>query len=324
MMNPQLQAEVVRRLKSGKSLDGLGLEKFNGRIDLRGLVLPEPTVRERRQTFFGTVATASGKTEFENVDFEGLDFSRAYLKDLLISNCRIHNCLLDHSNCQNIRVWGTEFHECSFRKADLSGSALGGTLGKQRNHFRAVDFSVADLRGASFAGGGAKFTECIFKDANLLKVGFEGSVFEDCQFAGKLREVQFYRLGFKAEGFPPNEMKRVDMSEAMLHFVEFRGLDVRDVRWPSDDQHIIVHNYRKALDYVLAQLKDRLDLSARKFVAVLNHRRKWAGANQLAGIFNKKDLVEIGGEAGAIEILDLLRESSNLEKSLLPFSDDPL
>lgn len=63
---------------------------------------------------------------------------------------------------------------------------------------------------------------------------FRGSAFTDCVFKGKLEDVTFERHTFGLEHLPPNSMRGVDFSEAEFHDVDFRGLDLAEVRWPSD------------------------------------------------------------------------------------------
>jgi hypothetical protein len=39
-----------------------------------------------------------------------------------------------------------------------------------------------------------------------------------------------------------------------------------DVRWPTDDNHICVENYRDAVERVLAVLRPRSDAASKRFV----------------------------------------------------------
>ena len=203
-------------------------------------------------------------------------------------------------------MWGTTISDSSFKSADLGRSAMGGIDGGKRNHFRQVEFSNADLR--QTAHKSADFTECSFSDTNLKKVDFQGSVFVDCVFEGDLNEVLFYRHAFRGEAFPPNEMKGVDFRRARFHFVEFRLLDMDDVKWPEDDHHVIVKDYQRVLDRLLDILNTRTDLVSRKMAAIFANKRKWAGPNQIEGVISKYDLLYIGGEEAVIEFLRLLAQ----------------
>lgn len=298
-MNADQQTEVLNRLKSAKSLEAMGLGTVDGRTDLRGLVIPDPLVIDKRQLKWFQAAKVSGQTWFTNLSLEGLDFSGSYLKGLFFSGCQVKDCVFDKSNCENSLIWETVFSECSFRKADLRGAGLGLVPKKKRNQFEGVDFTEADLRSTLYSPPGAEFHDCTFRKARLSKLDFGGSVFETCVFEGKLEDLQFYRTGFRAEGFPPNEMNNVDFSQAELRFVEFRGLNLTNVRWPNSEEHLLVNDYGAVLEYLLDNLKGRSDLASRKFIAVLGNDRKWMGAHQKQGIFNMRDLTEIGGEDGA-------------------------
>jgi hypothetical protein len=71
--------------------------------------------------------------------------------------------------------------------------------------------------------------------------------------------VLFYRDGL-GDPSPRNEMRGVDFSGAKLRVVEFRGLDLDDVRFPSDpDLNVIESYYVATLDRVLRQTKDKSD-----------------------------------------------------------------
>lgn len=305
-MNTDLQAEVLLRLKAGRTLDGIGLSFTDGRIDLRGVIVPDPVVVERHTTTLAKVDVVDTKTIFENVALERLNFSGAYLSGALFFGCRLHDCLFDGANLQSIACWGNMVSRCSFQSADLRHAGLGGVEKGKRNRFQEVNFSKADLRHATFGRGGAEFSDCVFRNTKLENIEFQGSVFERCIFQGELREVRFYRLGYKAEGFPPNEMRDVDFSQAKLRMVEFRELDLEHTQLPIGEGHIAITNYPEALDYLLGELKDKSDLLSRKLYALLENRRKWAGRKQKTGVLNKADLFEYVGEDAERLIAHLL------------------
>ncbi|MGP0059295.1 MAG: pentapeptide repeat-containing protein [Beijerinckiaceae bacterium] len=164
------------------------------------------------------------------------------------------------------------------------------------NLFNDVDFTSADLRKTVYVAAG--FTGCKFTNTKLDKVDFQSSNFTDCAFEGELREVIFCRKGFKGENFPENRMARIDLSRARLRWTEFRGLDLKDVYFPKDDEHIIVENFPEVLEKLLNFFKSMSDNGSKRLAAALKNRRKWLGTNQTVGIFNKADLVEIAGEEG--------------------------
>ncbi len=140
-----------------------------------------------------------------------------------------------------------------------------------------------------------------------------GSRFVRCRFSGELREVIFHRTAWDAEHLAPNEMTDVDFSQARLRFVEFRGLGLRSVRWPIDDVHVVVQNYRGVLDVALRSFESRGDRGSQGLAAYLEVYRKWAGPNQEVGIFNREDLREAGGVDAASEFLQLVDSAKQRE-----------
>lgn len=147
---------------------------------------------------------------------------------------------------------------------------------------------------------------CTFVASRLDKVDFQGTVFDHCTFAGELREVLFYHHAFRGEAFPPNEMRDVDFRNAKFRLVEFRGLDMRHVAWPNDEDHIILDNYKARLDEKVKLLESRSDTASRQLAAILKMKRKWAGANQQQGVLSKTELAEVAGEEKVAELFHRL------------------
>jgi uncharacterized protein YjbI with pentapeptide repeats len=307
-MDPKLATEVWRRLSAGQPLDGLGLGEHNGRLDLREINAPEPDVLRQYSTASTDVTEYGGYLAMRGVHLRRLDFSHAHLGCIRILDSTLENCLFERAGCQDWRMWGTRVVGGSFVGADLRRSSLGAVHNGARNAFRGVTFSEADLRQTSYVS--CDFVACRFAKAKLEKVDFQGAVFSDCSFEGELSEVLFYRQAFRGEKFPPNEMKGVDLRAATLRHVEFRGLDMTDVRWPEGDEYIIVHDYVAALTRVLGVLRTRTDLASKKLVVVLEMKRKWAGAGQESGVLNRQDLVEAAGAAAVEDLLTLFGQTN--------------
>lgn len=302
-MDKYKDIEVWGRLIQGKPLDGLGFATIDGRIDLRGLAAPDPSEVEKYRTATMIVKEQSGLIAIGGVHWKGIDFSNCRLNSLRFFDSIIENCSFDAGHCRDWRMWNTRIINTTFRGADLRDSALGAVENGKRNSFKRVDFTKADLRQTSH--GSADMVECIFVDTKLAKVDFHGTVFENCIFSGELNEVLFYRYNFRGEAYPPNEMKGVDFRHATLRYVEFRELDMNDVKWPEDSEHIILKNYKASLDKMLNALKLRSDVSSRRLTAILGMMRKWAGPNQAQGILSKAELVGAGGEELVAELLRL-------------------
>jgi len=300
-----MNASIWKRLVDGGSLDSLGLGVRNGRLDLRCLSAPEPTLGETTHTVIADIAKLEGQIRFEGVNLQSLDFSGSQLGHLRFCNCVIRNCIFDNCSCREWKLWGTTVDNSFFRETDLRGAVLGGVIAGRRNSFHKVDFTGADLRGTTYTA--AEFAGCMFKDTRLDKVDFQTSTFRDCVFEGELRDVIFYRRGFGGEEFPANEMVSVDFTHAQLRFVEFRNLDLDKVSFPEDADHLVLNNYPQCLDRAIQVLQGRSDLIARKLTAYLGVVRKWAGEHQRRGVLNKKDIVEIVGEAALADLLECIR-----------------
>ncbi len=158
MMDGDRANEVWERLSRGTSLIDLGLATVDGRIDLRGLVAPEPsTVGE----------FIVGKTKVKQLDkvvnvhgahWANLDVSDGALESLRFFDCRIENCRFDRACCRDWRMWGTTIANTSFVGADLREAALGGVQSGKRNAFVTVDFTRADLRRTAHMS--ADMTDC--------------------------------------------------------------------------------------------------------------------------------------------------------------------
>jgi uncharacterized protein YjbI with pentapeptide repeats len=306
MISESLNLEIWGRLIQDKPLDGLALGVKDGRIDLGGLELPEPSVVRRFQFKGVPMADIEPGAVLQGVKWRNLDFSDSTLNGLRLFGCEIANCRFGNCQLQDLRLWSTKTSDSSFRGANLRKAALGAVQDGRRNSFSNVDFTQTDLRQTAYTA--ASFDRCVFHHAKLEKIDFQTSTFSECQFEGELLRVLFYRRAFKGEAFPANEMIKVDFRRAKLRYVEFRGLSLERVLLPSDDDHVVIKNYPVALDRVIAALQQRSDLPSRKLVAYLGVLRKWAAPNQVQGVLNKEDLAEVAGMEGMNSVCELLRQ----------------
>jgi uncharacterized protein YjbI with pentapeptide repeats len=297
-------AAIWDRLLRGKSLEGLDLLKTDGRWDLSSLDAPPTKIVRRFFIGFTRIEEQSGFLQVRGLHWKDLSFSRCHLDSLRLFDTRIENCSFDQARCQGWRMWSSTFVNSTFRGADLRNASLGGVDRGKRPSFVNVDFSKADLRGSVHKA--ADMTKCTFAETKLDKVDFNGTIFEDCTFRGELNQVLFHRRAFKGEGFPPNEMKGVDFRRATFHYVEFRGLDMLDVVWPEDPDHMVLDEYPAALDRALAMLGGRSDNEAKALAAFLGVKRKWVGPGQQRGVLRRADLIEVAGPKLTAELIKTL------------------
>jgi uncharacterized protein YjbI with pentapeptide repeats len=300
-MDERLARRIWVRLVTAGSLDDLALPRTEeGRIDLRGLAAPQPTVVREIAMFGGvSVSQMSGQTILKDVKWHALDFSRSVLDSLVFVDGDIQGCSFEGARCRRWSVSGTTIIETSFRGADLRQTALSGLgVAGERNSFHRVDFTEADLRDTTHVSG--DFVDCDFSRADLSNVDFKGDVFVNCLFEGTLNEVMFYKHHVLHKTLPPNEMKNVDFRRAKFHDVAFRGLDLETVKWPENDEHIVVDDYPAVLDRFLSAVSARSDDRAKALRGFFRNHRRWVGANQKRGVISKHDLVNFGGP-GAVE-----------------------
>ncbi len=306
-MTSNQTSELWKRLSQGRSLDGLTPAMNNGRVDARGLSVAPPSRGKTVRTPIADVRELTGRTVIRNATWKSIDFLGSNLDSIRFFDCTIENCVFDKCKCKDWRMWGTTISDTSFDSADLRSAALGGVQNGKRNQFRKVNFSGADLRDTGYEA--AEFVACTFKNTKLDKVDFQTTVFKDCVFEGELCEVLFYRTGFRGEKYPPNEMKGVDFSRAKLRFVEFRGLDLEDVRLPVDDDHILLKPYRDILERLIQTFAGKTDKVSKALTGNFQFKLKWAGPRQVQGVVNKNDLLEVGGEEALQRVLEVLKPS---------------
>jgi phosphoglycerate dehydrogenase-like enzyme len=84
-------------------------------------------------------------------------------------------------------------------------------------------------------------------------------------------------------------MEDVDMSQAVLRWVAFYGVDLSRVRLPNDDQHLIVHNLPCVMERAVAELAADPAMSRKGglFEAARIEAREYG---QQTGVFNRQDL----------------------------------
>jgi uncharacterized protein YjbI with pentapeptide repeats len=303
MIGESTRKEAWQRLLGGQSLAELSLPRKNGRLDLSGLILPEPKVLEKWQMPLADVSRIEPNRLFRQVKWRDLEFSESKLNSLRFYESEITNCRFEHCQLRDLRLWATTIRDCSFLRADLRESGLGlatmeSPLRGKRNNFIGVDFSDADLRETVYVAD--SFERCLFRNTKLHKIRFGTSTFVDCRFEGELQQVQFwdsdlFSRNFPPDSFPPNEMVNVDFSHARLRDVEFGGLTLDRVRLPNDSDHIVIDDFAGLLDNLIAALALQGDQTAKMLIAYLSVYRKWTvpGAR---GVLNKRDLAEGGTE----------------------------
>lgn len=292
----QLARSVFGRLLSGRSPSGLPLEECDGRLDLRGITVPD-SVALQGMAEAGEIPSARVKNlRFQDIALEDLDFSGADLRGIRFFDAAVRNCRFDNARFDGLRVWRTSVRSSSFRGAALVGASIGAWQEGKGNEYVDVDFTGADF--SQIGCSAATFVNVDFSLAKLVKINFSASSFVRCTFAGSIREVVFWDLPPNSEKPTPNSMKDIDFTAAELHDVEFRGLRLDGVRLPTGNGHVIVRNYRHVLERGIERIK-----GVNAFGAVLAHELHWAHPQREVGIWHWDELGETDAEREAISAL---------------------
>lgn len=248
-------AKVVRALSRGRDLARIGVDRFDGRFDLRGLIVEIPGEVATKVEGDRSVTDASKLWEFKGTTLSDLDLRGAILPHFRFFTAQIENCLFDNADLRGWRLWGTDVMDSSLRGADLRDTSLGGWEKGRGNVYERADFSGSNLSGVWTHA--ARFVECEFSQAKLDKAEFWGCEFIRCTFAGTLREVIFHRRFMsKEQGEIPLEprLEDVDLSHTALRDCAIE-VPVRGGALPSSDTHLIIRNFYDRLREVEARLK---------------------------------------------------------------------
>jgi uncharacterized protein YjbI with pentapeptide repeats len=307
-------AAVLERLQRGLPLNDLGLDEHEGRLDLRGLALPEPRSVRHLVAGSSVVEEKAGYFEVREARWERLDLSHAALDSLRAAGLRASDCRFAAASMRGIRLWAAEIDACSFDGANLRDAGLGGwSPGRGGNRFARSSFRGADLRETDCPT--AAFEDCDFSGARLDKVEFGASRFERCRFAGPLREVIFARSDLVDTGNGlervdlGNELRDCDFRDAVLFWCDFRELDLRSVMLPSDPELIVVHHYGCVVERLLSQFEGDWSPAALALRGKLDHDRKWLHPDREVGLWHRAELRESGGDDVVAEAERALREA---------------
>jgi uncharacterized protein YjbI with pentapeptide repeats len=299
-----LSSIIWTRLLGNQRVDDLGLDVTpEGRTSLRGLRAPEHEVLRTIATSINArVQQVAGATVVRGVSWRGLDFSSSKLVGLQIQQSEIADCVFASADCSKWRIWDSTIARTTFLNTKLRDCAFAGT-GRQRTKLVQIDFAQCDFRGT---GGGAEVDQCRFINCNLRKVGFGGWTFSNCAFEGELREIEFDRCGIRhTPDTAVNEMRNVDFSRTTLRAVDFRNLDLEQVRLPQDEDHLVLEDFPSALDGAIAALKYQDDRERQAVVEYLSAIREFAGKR---GVLNRRDLLEHVSAKVVAELWSLLQQ----------------
>lgn len=306
-----LADEAIARLVAGRSLDGLGLDKYDGRVDLRFLPAPVPRRLERFEALGWFVEVLGDLITFRGVELDHLDLSGAQLQHLRFFDTNITDCRFDAAVCRDWRMWNTSVTACSFVKADLRDAAVG-TWRKgrrwrkgQRNEWRNVDFTGADFRVA--VSQGALYEDRDFGTATLAKVRFEQCALVRCRFAGALKDVFFDERELPGRA-SPHQMQDVDFAEARFDQVDFLGCKLDRVTIPADPDVTLIRRYRCVVEHSLALIEGDDSRAARMLRGEFKNTLRMMKSPEEDNLLNTRDYLA-AGEAVALLANDVFTEA---------------
>lgn len=288
-----LAEEVVARLVAGRGLDGLGLGRHDGRVDLRGLPAPLPARLRRFESQGWFVEVLGDLITFRGVQLQGLDLSGAQLPSWRFFGSQVADCRLDGASCQDWRLWDTEVADCSFSRASLREAAVGTWHEGRRNEWRRVDFTRADFRvGTCWE---AVFEDCDFSGAKIAGVEFSQCALTRCRFAGQLSRVLFDGRDLASRPAPP-PMSKVDFAAATFKDVEFRGFGLEDVTLPPEPDVRLYRRARCVARRGIQLLGSDGSAPAQMLRAVLEDCLRGPGSDHDAFVFVRRDFLGGGAE----------------------------
>ena len=109
-----LAAEAVQKLTGQRQGLPEGFGAYEGRRDLRGLVVSVPKSRGRVSAGHLSVEVASDLVELRRARWEKLDLSHAKLPSLRFFESEILDCRFDEASCRDWRLWVSEVSDSSF------------------------------------------------------------------------------------------------------------------------------------------------------------------------------------------------------------------
>lgn len=238
----ELERQVRERLISGEPLEGLGLDRVDGRWDLRRMKLSgEPPF-----IVDGKVLSYA-RTHIKGVTIESVDLRGAHWEALRLSDVVLSNSLFDRAKLAGLHADRTTVADCSFKGTSLQNSLMTSYSSYFRpiskTSWTRVDFSYADLRDSIHSN--EIYADCDFSRAKLDGVEFDGSRHVRSLFSGKMEEVNFRQVPQSQPGFSFlrrhvfNEMVEVDFSNATLVLCGFNELGLENVKLPDEKTHVI-------------------------------------------------------------------------------------
>jgi uncharacterized protein YjbI with pentapeptide repeats len=279
-------------LLSGRRPVEVGFPNVERRVDLRGLVIPDPeALRHWAGMGSGRVLERVGDSlNLGAIHLSWVHLGDGYLPHLRFQSAVVSDCRFDAATLPDLRSTETSFERCAFNGADLGDAVFGpGT------RFASCDFSGARLHKVS--ADCASFAGCEFGDAALADSDFNRTVFDHCRFAGTLSDVRFRAeswavdpsLGRTARP-DPDCVRECDLSAAQMDEVSFDQLLLRRVTLPSGGAQLLLPDLRCVLEAILREAAGSERIGAQRLATRAGYELKWLPAGRSWGHLNLDDV----------------------------------
>jgi len=178
------------------------------------------------------------KSILSNCDLDHLRFSR----------CAFLNCSFDRCSFSHAGFWESNIDNCSFTRCKFRETAFGGINynNPYPNLFSNSGFHRCDLKGSFHSC--EVYKDCFFDNSNIDNIDFGGAVFEGCKFTGNISNVTFNSEYGIVPQVRINKMADCDFTDAKLHAILFRGIDLSDASFAKDKNLLILRHGLRSVD----------------------------------------------------------------------------
>lgn len=286
---------VLWLMHGGDRPTGFGVTD-EGRLDLRGLVIPEPVeladivvpsaAPGQTMTFIQT----SGQIEIVRREWVDVDLSYSWLPSLDVEESSWVNCRFDAAVLRESRIWDTDVQDCSFESADFRNVSVGCSVQPVRETWwRRVSFAKAVVSSDVYFSGW-RAEDVSFEGARMSSVKFAQVTLVRVVFDGKLRKVRINNRVADLRPMP-GPLIDCDFSQCTFDDVGFENVHLTNVAFPSGT--VVVGNAvpvaRLALS-LLPNADDEFTAFGRK---LLSGDLRVPGSDELgANVHTRRDLDE--------------------------------
>ncbi len=281
---------VLDAWRAGTPLTELGFDQRDGRVDLRGLTLPDIPVDEivsAGRVEVGLLATAPPRVTDARI--AGVDLTGARLDRIVFDGCEFEDVVFARAHLES-----TAFLGCTMVGVDFDRARIGGVLSTGVvNRFRTPPVMRGSVyRDCRFTGARitdapcdhALFERCDFTGATLRGLDVALSMLRDCALGATLADVLFNGTEGVCEG-PECEvgLERADFTDARFDDVDFRAIRITEPRWPTRQRYVLLrgdvagffHRAAALIETIPAHERVLIDEYVTRNLDVVPGQREW-------------------------------------------------